>query len=88
MSHVKESSIHKCLIEQKWQLDWYNWSSNVKSSKQDAIGCIMYTMELLDYMYIYATFKYPEMHTMGLKQPAGNVNWGKLLQMYVTYNNN
>lgn len=48
----------------------------------------MYTMELLDYMYMYATFKYPEMHTMGLKQPGGNVNWGKLLQMYVTYNNN
>ena len=31
---------------------------------------------LLD-MYIYIFFKYPEMHTMGLRQPAANVNWGK-----------
>ena len=27
------------------------------------------------YVYIYVSFfKYPEMHTMGLRQPASNVN--------------
>ena len=32
----------------------------------------MHAMELINYASIF--FKYPEMHTKGLRQPAANVN--------------